>query len=101
MVILVVAWILGKWQAHADIWKISAEFIQTLVGNLHVGYGDHASDRIFIKEISSVRTHHRRSAKIFYFAVTAGGNGYRSSLTTAAFTWTLGVVEESQYPSYR
>jgi hypothetical protein len=39
-----------------------------------------AKDRIFIKEICSVWTHHRGSAKIINFAVTAGGNGYRLSL---------------------
>ena len=58
-----------------------------------------ASDRIFIKEICSVWSHHEGTAKILNFAVTAGGNGYRLSLNTAEFTWVLGVVEESPFPS--
>lgn len=58
-----------------------------------------SSDRIFIKEICSVWTHHQGSAKIWNFAVTAGGNGYRLSLNTEDFTWTLGVVEESEFQS--
>ena len=60
-----------------------------------------ASDRIFIKEICSVWSHHEGWAKIINFAVAAGGNGYRLSLNTEAFTWTLGVVDESAFPSYR
>ena len=52
------------------------------------------SDRIFVKAICSVWTHHEGSAKIMNFAVTAGGNNYQLSLNTEAFTWTLGVVEE-------
>lgn len=60
-----------------------------------------ASDRIFIKEICSTWSHHQGSAKIINFAITAGGNGYQLSLNTEAFTWVLGVVEESEFPSYR
>ena len=41
-----------------------------------------ASDRLFIKEICSVWTHHQGSAKIITFAVRAGGNGYQLSLNT-------------------
>jgi len=58
-----------------------------------------AMDRIFIKEICSVWTHHQGSAKIINFAVTAGGNGYRLSLNTEEFTWALGVVVESEFQS--
>ena len=58
-----------------------------------------ASDRIFVKEICSVWSHHQGSTKIINFAVTAGGNGYRLSLNTEEFTWMLGVVEESEFPS--
>jgi hypothetical protein len=53
---------------------------------------------MFIKEICSVWSHHQGSAKIINFAVTAGGNGYRLSLNTDEFTWTLGVVEEAEFP---
>ena len=60
-----------------------------------------ASDRIFVKAICSVWTHHEGSAKIMNFAVTAGGNNYQLSLNTEAFTWVLGVVEESPFPSCR
>jgi len=60
-----------------------------------------SSDRIFIKEICSTWSHHQGSAKIINFAITAGGNGYQLSLNTEAFTWVLGVVEESEFPSYR
>lgn len=58
-----------------------------------------ASDRLFIKEICSVWSHHQGSAKIINFAVAAGGNSYRLSLNTEAFTGALGVVEESEFPS--
>jgi hypothetical protein len=58
-----------------------------------------ASDRLFITEICSVWTHRLGSAKIMNFAVTAGGNGYKLSLNTQEFTWELGVVEESPFPS--
>jgi hypothetical protein len=59
-----------------------------------------SSDRIFVKEICSAWSHRQGSAKIINFAVTAGGgNGYRLSLNTQEFTWTLGVVEESPFPS--
>jgi hypothetical protein len=62
---------------------------------------DHrSSDRIFIKEICSIWSHHQGSAKIMNFAVTDGANSYVLALNTEAFTWTLGVVEESEfYPS--
>jgi hypothetical protein len=60
-----------------------------------------SSDRIFIKEICSVWAHHQGSAKIINFAVTAGEHGYRLALNTEDFTWMLGVVEESEFPSYR
>ena len=63
--------------------------------------GNRASDRLFIIEICSVWTHLQRSAKIINFAVTAGANGLRLSLNTEAFAWTLGVAEESEFPSYR
>jgi hypothetical protein len=58
-----------------------------------------ARDRIFVKEICSTWSHHQGSAKIWNFAVTAGGNGYRLSLNTEELTWALGVVEESKFPS--
>ncbi len=60
-----------------------------------------ASDRMFIQKICSVWSHHHGSAKIINFAVTAGGNGYQLSLNTQEFTWMVGVVEESPFPSYR
>ena len=63
--------------------------------------GKSSADRIFIKEICSTWTHHQGSAKIWNFAVTAGGNGYRLALNTEAFTWELGVVEETEFPSAR
>jgi len=56
-------------------------------------------DRLFVSQICSVWSHHQGSAKIINFAITAGGNGYRLSLNTEAFTWTLGVVEESEFSS--
>jgi hypothetical protein len=56
-------------------------------------------DRIFIKEICSVWSHHQGSAKIINFGVSDGVNGYRLSLNTEAFTWTFGVIEESEFPS--
>jgi hypothetical protein len=59
-----------------------------------------SSDRILVKEICSVWSHQQGSAKIINFAVTAGGNGYRLSLNTEAFTWTLGVMEETPFPSF-
>jgi len=61
--------------------------------------GKSSADRIFIKEICSTWSHHQGSAKIINFAVIAGGNGYRLSLNTEEFTWTLGVVEESEFLS--
>ena len=60
-----------------------------------------ASDRIFITEICSVWTHQLGSATIINFAVTAVGNNYQLSLNTKEVTWTMGVVEESPFPSYR
>lgn len=62
--------------------------------------GNRASNRIFVTKICSVWSHHQGSAKIMNFAVTAGGNGYQLSLDTEAFTWALGVIEESPFPSY-
>ena len=62
---------------------------------------DRASDRIVIKEINSVWSHHQGSAKIIDFALTAGGNHYELSLNTQEFTWTMGVVEETPFPSYQ
>ena len=58
-----------------------------------------AKDRIFIEQICSTWSHHQGSAKIWNFAVTAAGNGYRLSLNTEAFTWELGIVEESEFTS--
>jgi len=58
-----------------------------------------SSDRIFVKEICSVWSHHQGSVKVINFAFTGDGNGYRLSLNTAEFTWMLGVVEESEFPS--
>ena len=62
---------------------------------------DHRSaDRIFVKEVCSVWSHHRGAAKIINFTVTAGGNGYQLSPNTLEFTWALGVTEESPFPAY-
>jgi hypothetical protein len=68
-------------------------------GKLKPVWFTHTGDRIFIKEIFSVCSYHQGSAKIINISVTAGGNGYRLSLNTEAFTWTLGVLEESEFPS--
>jgi len=58
-----------------------------------------ARDRIFIKEVSSVWSHYQGCDKIVNFAVSGAGSSYRLSLNTAEFTWELGVVEESAFPS--
>ena len=58
-----------------------------------------ASDRIFIKEICSIWSHMEGTAKIINFSVWDGANNYRLSLDTKAFTWKLGVAEETPFPA--
>jgi hypothetical protein len=40
-----------------------------------------------------------RSAGYRYVAAPNGGNSYRLSLNAEEFTWTLGVVEDLEFPS--
>ena len=55
-----------------------------------------ASDRVSIKAVNSIWSSHEGAAKVVHFAVTGGDQiGYQLSLDTRAFTWRLGVVEES------
>lgn len=58
-----------------------------------------ASDRIFIRQVSSTWNHHQGSAKIINFAVIDGASSYVLTLNTQEFTWALGVVEKSEFPS--
>ena len=43
--------------------------------------------------------YNKGSAKIINFSVIGGGKCHRLSLNTEEFTWTIGVVEESEFPS--
>ena len=58
-----------------------------------------AQDRIHIKQISYVWSHMEGTAKIINFAVWDGANSYCLSLDTTAFTWKLGIAEETSIPS--
>jgi hypothetical protein len=57
-----------------------------------------ARDRVRIKEISYIWTHMEGAAKIINFAVWDGTDSYRLSLNTKAFTWSMGIAEETPFP---
>jgi hypothetical protein len=57
-----------------------------------------ARDRIFIKEICSIWSHMEGAVKIINFSVWDGANNYCLSLNTKAFTWKLGIAEETPFP---
>jgi hypothetical protein len=56
--------------------------------------GRTSADRIFIRQVCSIWTHHEGRAKVINFAVTDGANSYVLALNTLEFSWELGVVEE-------
>ena len=58
-----------------------------------------ARDRVHIKQISYVWSHMEGTAKIINFAVWDGTNSYRLSLNTKDFTWSMGIAEETAFPS--
>jgi hypothetical protein len=56
-----------------------------------------ARDRIQIKQISYVWTQMEGAAKVINFAVWDGSNSYLLSLNTKAFTWSMGITEETPF----
>lgn len=60
--------------------------------------GRSSADRIFIRQVSSIWTHHEGAARVINFAVTDGANNYVLSLNTLKFSWELGVIEDSSFP---
>jgi len=61
--------------------------------------GRTSADRIFIKQVCSIWSHHEGTGKVINFAVNDGSSSYVLALNTREFTWELGVVEESEFPS--
>jgi len=60
--------------------------------------GRSAPDRIFVRKVNQVWSHHQGSAKILNFAVSTDSNNYELSLDTQEFTWELKVVEQNSFP---
>jgi hypothetical protein len=53
-----------------------------------------AAGRIFVTEVNMVWSHHKGSARILSFAVSArDGNNYTLEFNTEDFVWSLSVVE--------
>lgn len=58
-----------------------------------------SADRIFVKQVNSVWSHHVGTAKIITFAVSAkDNNNYVLAFNSQSFTWSLSMVESTPLP---